>query len=156
MLAQRQYVPRVTSPLLTPWSVSRRHSFDRMQKALETFAVDDLCLSGYIYHTLLGHRNLEPQELDVKVPDDMSVSGLPKLNDSQSQALKEVLRSPFSLVQGPPGTGKTVTSAALVYWLVKGSKEDQVRCRQYRRCSFRSSPARGSLTPNPRRWRRSW
>lgn len=29
------------------------------------------------------------------------------------------------MIQGPPGTGKTVTSAALVYWLIKGGRSDQ-------------------------------
>lgn len=63
----------------------------RMQNALKLFAVDDLSVSGYIYHTLLGAK-VEPQELDVRLPQDMSAPGLPALNDSQSQALKEVLR----------------------------------------------------------------
>src|SRR5690606_8288689 len=30
-------------------------SFDRMQKAMKTFAVDESCLSSYLYHKLLGH-----------------------------------------------------------------------------------------------------
>jgi regulator of nonsense transcripts 1 len=31
-------------------------SFDRMQNALKTFAVDDTSVSGYLYHMLLGHE----------------------------------------------------------------------------------------------------
>jgi len=34
-------------------------------------------------------------------------------------AVKSVLQKPLSLIQGPPGTGKTVTSASIVYHLVK-------------------------------------
>ena len=30
-------------------------SFDRMQNALKTFAIDDTSVTGYIYHKLLGH-----------------------------------------------------------------------------------------------------
>jgi regulator of nonsense transcripts 1 len=33
-----------------------------------------------------------------------------------------VLSKPLSLIQGPPGTGKTVTSAAVVFHLVKQNK----------------------------------
>ena len=35
-------------------------TFDRMQNAMKTFAVDEKSVSGYIYHRLLGH-DLEPQ-----------------------------------------------------------------------------------------------
>lgn len=31
-------------------------SFDRMQAALKTFAVDNTSVSGYLYHTILGHQ----------------------------------------------------------------------------------------------------
>ena len=31
-------------------------SFDRMQAAMKTFAVDETSVSGYIYHKLLGHE----------------------------------------------------------------------------------------------------
>lgn len=34
-------------------------------------------------------------------------------------AVKQALQRPLSLIQGPPGTGKTVTSATVVYHLVK-------------------------------------
>ena len=39
---------RVASPPAT--------SYDRMQSALKTFAVDDTSVSGYLYHRLLGHE----------------------------------------------------------------------------------------------------
>ncbi|CAM9092624.1 unnamed protein product [Ascophyllum nodosum] len=93
-------------------------SYDRMQVALKTFAVDDTSVSGYIYHRLLGHE-VEPQVLRVNLPPRFSAPGLPELNHSQFTAVKAVLQRPLSLIQGPPGTGKTVTSATLVYHLAR-------------------------------------
>ena len=93
-------------------------SFDRMQNALKTFAVDDTSVSGYLYHMLLGHE-VEPQALRVSLPSHFSVPNLPELNFSQFTAVKTVLQRPLSLIQGPPGTGKTVTSASLVFHLAK-------------------------------------
>ncbi|KAF7363977.1 Regulator of nonsense transcripts 1 [Mycena sanguinolenta] len=93
-------------------------SFDRMQLAMKTFAVDEKSVSGYIYHKLLGHE-LEPQSLRTQMPKRFSAPGLPELNHSQMYAVKSVLQKPISLIQGPPGTGKTVTSASIVYHLAK-------------------------------------
>lgn len=93
-------------------------SYDRMQNALKTFAVDDTSVSGYLYHRLLGH-DVESQSLKTQVPTKLSVPGLPDLNHSQLSAVRAVLQKPLSLIQGPPGTGKTVTSASLVYHLAK-------------------------------------
>ncbi|KAF8495310.1 ATP dependent helicase [Gautieria morchelliformis] len=111
-------------------------SFDRMQLAMKTFAVDEKSVSGYIYHKLLGHE-LEPQVLKTQMPKRFSAPGLPELNHSQMYAVKSVLQKPISLIQasvafymvlccpsdtllqGPPGTGKTVTSASIVYHLAK-------------------------------------
>ncbi|OQR92004.1 hypothetical protein ACHHYP_04143 [Achlya hypogyna] len=96
-------------------------SFDRMQGAMKTFAVDDTSLTGYLYHKLLGH-DVEMQTFRVPralASVGMSVPGLPELNPSQLAAVKGVLQQPLSLIQGPPGTGKTVTSASIVYHLVK-------------------------------------
>ena len=42
-------------------------SFDRMQGALKTLAIDDTSVSGYLYHKLLGHE-MEPQTLRVSLP----------------------------------------------------------------------------------------
>jgi regulator of nonsense transcripts 1 len=33
--------------------------------------------------------------------------------------VKHALQRPLSLIQGPPGTGKTVTSATIIYQLVR-------------------------------------
>ena len=93
-------------------------SYDRMQSALKTFAVDDTSVSGYLYHKLVGH-DVEAQTLRVSLPKRLSVPGLPELNHSQFSAVKSVLQKPLSLIQGPPGTGKTVTSAAIVFHLAK-------------------------------------
>ena len=94
-------------------------SYDRMQKALKTFAIDDTSVTGYIYHTLLGHAVEEQRIATAKLPVDFTVPGLPPLNESQKDAVAAVLQRPVSLIQGPPGTGKTVTSATLVYFLAK-------------------------------------
>ncbi len=93
-------------------------SFDRMQNALKTFAVDDTSVTGYIYHMLLGHA-VEEQRIALNASPDFEVKGLPALNESQEQAVSSVLQRPLSLIQGPPGTGKTVTSANLVFQLTK-------------------------------------
>ncbi|KEP53917.1 putative regulator of nonsense transcripts protein [Rhizoctonia solani 123E] len=93
-------------------------SFDRMQLAMKTFAIDEKSVSGYIYHKLLGH-DLEPTILRTQMPKRFSAPGLPELNHSQMYAVKSVLQKPISLIQGPPGTGKTVTSASIVYHLAK-------------------------------------
>jgi regulator of nonsense transcripts 1 len=102
-------------------------SFDRMQSAMKTFAVDDTSVSGYLYHRLLGH-DVEPQSLRVSVPRRFSVPGLPELNHSQFSAVKAVLQKPLSLIQGPPGTGKTVTSASIVYHLARQNMGQVLVC----------------------------
>ena len=35
-------------------------SFDRMQAALKSFTHDNTCISGYLYHALLGHEVAAP------------------------------------------------------------------------------------------------
>ena len=98
-------------------------SFDRMQKAMRKFAVDDSSVSGYLYHRILGH-DVKEQLLSLPngLPGMYSVPGLPDLNHSQIDAVRQVLERPLSLIQGPPGTGKTVTSASIVYHLAKRGK----------------------------------
>jgi len=111
-------IPTMITDGYTAEFVWKGISFERMQFALKTFAIDNTSLSGYLYHRLLGH-DVQPQTLKTILPSKMSVDGLPELNQSQINALKNVLSSPLSLIQGPPGTGKTVTSASLVYHLAK-------------------------------------
>eukprot|EP00286_Rhodomonas_abbreviata_P001930 CAMPEP_0181290586 /NCGR_PEP_ID=MMETSP1101-20121128/1491_1 /TAXON_ID=46948 /ORGANISM="Rhodomonas abbreviata, Strain Caron Lab Isolate" /LENGTH=993 /DNA_ID=CAMNT_0023394877 /DNA_START=39 /DNA_END=3016 /DNA_ORIENTATION=- len=91
-------------------------TYDRMQGAMKTFAVDETSVSGYLYHRLLGHE-VEPQVVRCTLPTRFSAPGLPELNHSQVFAVKSVLQQPLSVIQGPPGTGKTVTSACIVYHL---------------------------------------
>ncbi|KAH7280363.1 hypothetical protein KP509_37G063700 [Ceratopteris richardii] len=102
-------------------------SFDRMQAAMKTLAVDDTSVSGYIYHRLLGHE-VEAQLIRTTLPRRFGAPGLPDLNVSQVQAVKSVLQKPVSLIQGPPGTGKTVTSAAIVYHLARQSQGQVLVC----------------------------
>jgi superfamily II DNA or RNA helicase len=42
-----------------------------------------------------------------------------KISFAQVYAVKHALQRPLSLIQGPPGTGKTVTSATIIYQLVR-------------------------------------
>ncbi|TAQ90062.1 hypothetical protein B7494_g1619 [Chlorociboria aeruginascens] len=93
-------------------------SYDRMQFAMKTFAVDEMSVSGYIFHKLLGHE-VAAAPMKLQMPKKFSVPGLPELNSSQISAVKSVLQKPLSLIQGPPGTGKTVTSATVIYHLAK-------------------------------------
>ena len=93
-------------------------SFDRMQHAMKTFAVDEMSVSGYIFHRLLGHE-VEVAPMKTQLPRKFGAPGLPELNGSQANAVKSVIQHPLSLIQGPPGTGKTVTSATIIYHLAK-------------------------------------
>ncbi|KAJ7011271.1 regulator of nonsense transcripts 1 [Populus alba x Populus x berolinensis] len=102
-------------------------SFDRMQGAMKTFAVDETSVSGYIYHHLLGHE-VENQTVRSALPRRFGAPGLPELNASQVLAVKNVLQKPISLIQGPPGTGKTVTSAAIVYHMAKQGQGQVLVC----------------------------
>ena len=104
-------------------------SFDRMQSAMKTFAVDETCVSSYLYHKVLGQPNApEAPTFRITLPKRFSAPGLPELNHSQVSAVKNVLQKPLSLIQGPPGTGKTVTSATIVYHLVKQGQGQVLVC----------------------------
>ena len=107
-------------------------TFDRMQDALRTFALDDESVSQYIFHKLLGHQ-VVPQTLNFPMPRRFSAPGLPELNHSQAQAVKSVLQMPMALIQGPPGTGKTVTSASILYHLAKQLQKSQPSSNSSRR-----------------------
>ncbi|ALC49824.1 Upf1 [Drosophila busckii] len=97
-------------------------SFDRMSRALRNFAMDRNSVSNYIYSRLMGHGRADgSDEVLFRCPQPKLYSAphLPDLNRSQVYAVKHALQRPLSLIQGPPGTGKTVTSATIVYQLVK-------------------------------------
>ena len=93
-----------------------------MTAAMKKFANDDSSVSHFIYNTLLGLDTSQIRtDVSTKLPNNFNdqVPNLPELNISQLTAVKSVLQRPLSLIQGPPGTGKTVTSASIVYHLVK-------------------------------------
>lgn len=98
-----------------------------MQSALKKFAVDESAVSGYIYHKLLGHE-VDDVIMRVNLPKQFSAPNLPELNRSQMYAVKHAIQRPLSLIQGPPGTGKTVTSASIVYHLVKTGSTPVLVC----------------------------
>lgn len=102
-------------------------SYDRMQAAMKTFAVDEMSVSGYIFHKLLGHE-VAVAPMKTNLPKKFSAPGLPELNSSQINAIKNVLSTPLSLIQGPPGTGKTVTSATIIYHLAKMNNSQVLVC----------------------------
>ena len=74
-----------------------------MQNALKIFAVDENCVSNYIYRKLLG-QDVEPQPMKSTIlPKRVSAPNLPDLNHSQASAVKSALQKQLSLIQGPPG-----------------------------------------------------
>lgn len=102
-------------------------TYTRMQKALRKFAADEKCVSGYLYHKILGHEVVEVEFSD-KVPLPLAVGKLAQLNQSQINAVATALKKPLSLIQGPPGTGKTVTSATIIYRLLQVMKHRILVC----------------------------
>ncbi len=102
-------------------------SYDRMQMALSKFATNELSVSGYIFHKLLGHE-VAVAPMKTNMPKEFTAPNLPKLNGSQVSAIKAVLSTPLSLIQGPPGTGKTVTSATIIYHLAKQNNSQVLVC----------------------------
>ncbi len=120
-------VPTLNTMNFSADYVWKATSYDRMQLAMKTFAVDDMSVSGYIFHTLLGH-DVQLQPMKSNLPKKWSAPGLPDLNQSQVDAIRSVLQKPLSLIQGPPGTGKTVTSATIIYHLAKMSGNQVLVC----------------------------
>ncbi|CAO4362526.1 unnamed protein product [Caenorhabditis nigoni] len=102
-------------------------TFDRQYKALHALVNDQKSVSPYLYHKLLG-KPFDEMMLKFELPRRLSAPGLPDLNSSQSQAVKQVLTRPLSLIQGPPGTGKTVVSATIVYHLVQKTEGNVLVC----------------------------
>ena len=107
-------------------------SYDRMQHALKTLAIDETCVSGTLYHLLMGHENVPIVNFDCPsgsvgdiplmgdlLDNNNSPKYMPSPNESQSIAIRHALTSPLSLIQGPPGTGKTFTATSIVYHLSK-------------------------------------
>ena len=103
-------------------------SYDRMQMAMNVFARDKNSMSSCLYHQLCGHNTKMKLISSNKMPKRFHAPGLPELNHPQIEAVKQVLRSPLTLIQGPPGTGKTVTSSTIVYHLVKSGSGQVLVC----------------------------
>lgn len=102
-------------------------SYDRMQLAMKTFALDEKSVSGFLFHKLLGHE-VQVAPTKPNMPRKFTAPNLPDLNNSQINAIKAVLSQPLSLIQGPPGTGKTVTSATIIYHLAKMNSGQVLVC----------------------------
>ena len=94
-------------------------AFKRMLQGLNIFVKDQKSVSNYIYNCILGNEEETKKTNYNYRPSKYSVEGLPELNYYQEQGIIAAIENPLILIQGPPGTGKTVTSAALVYHLVK-------------------------------------
>ncbi|MCP9260186.1 Regulator of nonsense transcripts 1 [Dirofilaria immitis] len=127
MRLKAENVPTDTRTNFTCEFVWNSTSFERMQAALSLLSQDENCVSQFIYHKLMGH-DIDDIIFKVSLPKRFSVPGLPELNHSQVHAVKTVLQRPLSLIQGPPGTGKTVTSATIVYHLVKQTNGQVLVC----------------------------
>lgn len=93
-------------------------SYVRMKAGLRRFWHEEKSISSYLYYRILG-QDLDPPTFDLELPKSFSVPNLPDLNFYQIEAIKKALKSPLCLIQGPPGTGKTITSACIIYHLVK-------------------------------------
>eukprot|EP01022_Parablepharisma_sp_SALTPOND_P016227 TRINITY_DN234_c0_g2_i1.p2 TRINITY_DN234_c0_g2~~TRINITY_DN234_c0_g2_i1.p2 ORF type:complete len:1040 (+),score=86.45 TRINITY_DN234_c0_g2_i1:3145-6264(+) len=107
------------APSYTVEFVWKSTSFDRMLRGLRIYNEDTRSLSGYLYHKILG---AEVEDLPLSIPampKKLSVNNLPILNTFQMNAVKKAIQSPLCIIQGPPGTGKTVTSATIVYHLIR-------------------------------------
>ena len=98
-----------------------------MKKGLKKFENDHNSISSFLYHSILG-QNWPRTFLDIKQPEKLEIPGLPRLNFYQQEAVRRALVEPLCLIQGPPGTGKTVTSASIVYHLVKQTKKQVLVC----------------------------
>lgn len=107
----------------------------RLQAGLKCFSEVDESISSYLYEKILGQNNPRfTPSTGITPPKLLKVPNLPDLNISQIEAVRHALVTPLCLIQGPPGTGKTVTSATIIYHLVKamdslkGSKGQVLVC----------------------------
>jgi regulator of nonsense transcripts 1 len=103
-------VPDTTEDFVVEY-IWKSTSYDRMQHALKTFAIDDTSVTGYIYHKILGHAVADQiiakpgadgasgGAAAVRGPELPPPPGLPPLNPSQAAAVRSVLESPLSLIQ---------------------------------------------------------
>lgn len=109
-LSSTTKVPDTTEDYVVEY-IWKSTSYDRMQHALKTFAIDDTSVTGYIYHKLLGHA-VADQFITLPNNDNnkggrgsggggelVPPPGLPPLNPSQAAAVQAVLERPLSLIQ---------------------------------------------------------
>lgn len=94
---------------------------DRLMEGLEMlrdpeFQTLSRCLTENLLGRICHTKKMETRAVQEHLLQD--IPHLPKLNFSQEEAIKKVLKRELSLLQGPPGTGKTITCAALVYYLI--------------------------------------
>lgn len=83
------------------------------------------CLTENLLGRICHSKKMETRQVQHELLQD--IPNLPRLNFSQEDAIKKVLKRELSLLQGPPGTGKTVTCAALVYYLIHESDRNDRR-----------------------------
>ena len=120
-----------------PWETTRGFkvsfvwksvTYDRMQGALRTFAKSDTSVSTVVYNIMLGKQieSYMTAQLKVQLPTSFEVPNLPRLNHSQTYAVRRALAMPVSIILGPPGSGKTLTCASLIYHMSKQANAGQI------------------------------
>ncbi|EGC29887.1 hypothetical protein DICPUDRAFT_84133 [Dictyostelium purpureum] len=77
--------------------VWRSTSSERILSAMKSFAIKEEALSSYLYHALLGHQEIPPTKLEIELPTNFHIKNLPRLNESQTNAVNKVLTSPLIL-----------------------------------------------------------
>ena len=94
-------------------------TFARMNKGLQLFSRGEV--DYFLMQKILG-KHVEASPIQAKLPKNLTAPNMPPLNYYQTEAVKKALQSRLMLIQGPPGTGKTVTSASIVYHMVRQNK----------------------------------
>ncbi|KAA0170315.1 hypothetical protein FNF28_01543 [Cafeteria roenbergensis] len=122
--------------------VWRDTTFARMQAALRQFALVEQAVSAELRNALLGIAP-PPPPAPGAFPPVYRVDGMPMLNGPQVAAVRTALAQPLTLIQGPPGTGKTVTSAMIVWHLVRQGRLDQEAEQAAMDARLRSRSAKG-------------
>src|SRR5690606_13541752 len=85
--ANDKSVPTECTHNFTADYVWKATSYDRMQAAMKAFALDEMSVSGYIYHRLLGNE-VAAVPMKTQLPKRFSAPSLPDLNISQVTAVK--------------------------------------------------------------------
>lgn len=115
--------------LYTIHFIWKETSYRRQKRALDDFKKNlSASTAPIIRQIILGQlpNSLPPEHNNT--PKVLSVPNLPRLNDSQVNAIRYAMNYPFTLIQGPPGTGKTTTIAGLVYNFLQAKREPILVC----------------------------